>query len=560
MLQEMYINNFVLIDELRLLFAEGLNILSGETGAGKSIIIDALGLIMGERIKGDFIRDEHKKAVAEAVFDIAHNPEVRSFLMENNLLDEDEETIIISRDVSPTGRNSARVNGRNVTAGLLKNLAPLLLDMHLQHEQQGILRPDNYLSYVDSFAPESRSELEKLGKVFLELKVKKQELAAIEANEQERLQKIDYLNFQIKEIEQAAMHPGEEEELLLTRNRIRNAQSLMEGTQKMLDLLYSRDYGESASDLISAALDISRSLKDDYFNGISSQLEDLYYALQDASRSLSSFRDTLDFEPGLLEETEERLYLINRLKTKYGQDIAGILKYLEQVRQDLSSLKNSQEIRDELQNRLSCLEKEYLGLAAGLTEIRTRGAARLQAKVNLELEQLNMPEVKFAVELTRREVASATGLNRVEFMFSPNPGEEMRPLSKIASGGEISRFVLALKKALAEAYNVPTLIFDEIDVGVGGTALNAMARKLYELSRHHQVILVTHAAQVAGYADQHYRIEKKVVDQKTYTTVKELFDEERIQEIARMMDGENYSFLSLEHAREILQSSKQPAE
>ncbi|MEN6328457.1 MAG: DNA repair protein RecN [Syntrophomonas sp.] len=559
MLQEMYINNFVLIDELRLLFAEGLNVLSGETGAGKSIIIDALGLIMGERIKGDFIRDEQKKAVAEAVFDIALNPEVRSFLMENNLLEEDEDSIIISRDVSPNGRNSARINGRNVTAGLLKNLAPLLLDMHLQHEQQGILRPDNYLSYVDSFAPESRPELEKLGKVFLELKAKKQELAAMETNEQERLQRIDYLSFQIKEIDQAALEPGEEEELLLTRKRISNAQNLMEGTQKMLDLLHSRDYGESASDLISAALDTSRSLKDDYFDGISSQLEDLYYTLQDASSSLSSFRESLDFEPGILEETEERLHLIKRLKTKYGKDIEGILEFLEHSRQELTVLQNSQEIRDELQKNLSLLEKEYLHLAAGLTEFRTKGAACLQAKVNLELAQLSMPEVKFAVELTSREAASATGLDRVEFMFSPNPGEAMRPISKIASGGEISRFVLALKKALAEVYNVPTLIFDEIDVGVGGTALNAMARKLYELSRHHQVILVTHAAQVAGYADQHYRIEKKVVDQKTFTTIKELIDEERIQEIARMMDGENYSALSLEHAREILQFSKPPA-
>ncbi len=558
MLQEMYINNFVLIDELRLLFAGGLNVLSGETGAGKSIIIDALGLIMGERIKGDFIRDEQKKAVAEAVFDIALNPEVRSFLMENNLLEEDENSIIISRDVSPNGRNTARINGRNVTAGLLKNLAPLLLDMHLQHEQQGILRPDNYLSYVDSFVPESRPELEKLGKVFLELKAKKQELAAIEANEQERLQKIDYLSFQIKEIEQAALQSGEEEELLLTRKRIRNAQSLMEGTRKMLDLLYSRDYGESATDLISAALDTSRILKDDYFDAISSQLEDLYYTLQDVSSSLSSFRESLDFEPGILEETEERLHLINRLKTKYGKDIEGILEFLELAHQDLTVLQNNREIRDELQKNLNLLEKEYLHLSAALTKHRTHGAARLQAKVNHELEQLNMPEVKFAVELTGRE-ASATGLDRVEFMFSPNPGEEMRPLSKIASGGEISRFVLALKKALAEVYNVPTLIFDEIDVGVGGTALNAMARKLYELSRNHQVILVTHAAQVAGYADQHYRIEKKVVDQKTYTTIKELIDEERIQEIARMMDGENYSALSLEHAREILQSSKTSA-
>lgn len=556
MLQEMYINNFVLIDELRLLFAGGLNVLSGETGAGKSIIIDALGLIMGERIKGDFIRDEQKKAVAEAVFDIALNPEVRSFLMENNLLEEDENSIIISRDVSPNGRNTARINGRNVTAGLLKNLAPLLLDMHLQHEQQGILRPDSYLSYVDSFVPESRPELEKLGKVFLELKAKKQELAEIEVNEQERLQKIDYLSFQIKEIEQAALQSGEEEELLLTRKRIRNAQSLMEGTRKMLDLLYSRDYGENATDLISAALDTSRILKDDYFDSISSQLEDLYYTLQDVSNSLSSFRESLDFEPGILEETEERLHLINRLKTKYGKDIEGILEFLELAHQELTVLQNSREIRDELQKNLSLLEKEYLHLAAALTKHRTHGAVRLQAKVNLELEQLNMPEVKFAVELTGRDTASAAGLDRVEFMFSPNPGEEMRPLSKIASGGEISRFVLVLKKALAEVYNVPTLIFDEIDVGVGGTALNAMARKLYELSRNHQVILVTHAAQVAGYADQHFCIEKEVIDQKTYTKVKELSDNEKIQEIARMMDGENYSPLSLEHAREILKSSR----
>ncbi|MDD2620007.1 MAG: DNA repair protein RecN [Syntrophomonadaceae bacterium] len=556
MLQEMYINNFVLIDELRLLFAEGLNVLSGETGAGKSIIIDALGLIMGERIKGDFIRDEQKKAVAEAVFDLSANPDARSFLMDNNLLEEDEDSIIISRDVSPNGRNSARINGRNVTAGMLKNLAPLLLDMHLQHDQQGILRPDMYLDFVDNFAPGTSDVLANMIKVYTAMKTKKQELKEIEANEQERMKKIDYLCFQIKEIEQAALQPGEEEELLLIRKRIRNAQSLMEGTQKLLHLLYSREYGESANDLISAALETSRSLKDDYFSDITPRLEEIYYALQDMSGDLSSFRDSLDFEAGVLEETEERLHMINRLKTKYAQNIAGILQVLDISRNELGVLQNHQDIKEQLEKSIDELDREYLLLAGSLTEFRKQGAASLEEKVHSELEQLNMPHVKFVVVLQKRETPGVRGLDRVEFMFSPNPGEELRPLSKIASGGEISRFVLALKKALAEVYNVPTLIFDEIDVGVGGTALNAMARKLYEISRNHQVILVTHSAQVAGYADQHYLIEKKMSEDKTHTTVKELTDNERIREIARMMAGENYSALSLEHAREILESSR----
>ncbi|MEN6348408.1 MAG: DNA repair protein RecN [Syntrophomonas sp.] len=556
MLQEIYINNFVLIDELRLVFDEGLNVLSGETGAGKSIIIDALGLIMGERAKGDLIRDIKRKAVAEAVFYIGTCDEARSFLMDNDLLEDDEETIIISREISPTGRNSARINGRNVPAGLLKTLSGYLLDMHLQHEHLGLLRPDMYREYVDSFAPQSHSEIEKVKQVFDDLKKNKVLLEELEQNEQNRLQKLDFLNFQIKEIEQANLQPGEEEELQALKNRINNSKKLVEGSARMVELLYSREDGDSAYDLVSASLDTAVDLQDEFFEPLQASLQEISYALQDISTQLSSFRDGLDFEPGILEETEERLHEINRLKVKYGNNIQEIIQFLIEIRQERDLLEGSQAKKEQLQELIEVLQGDYFTLAAHLSEMRKRAALVLQANVNQELTQLNMPDLRFEVVVEARNYPDASGMDRVEFLFSPNPGEELRPLSRIASGGEISRFVLALKKALAEVYKVPTLIFDEIDVGVGGTALSAMAAKLYEFSRTHQVILVTHAPQVASYADQHYLIEKKFVEDKTITVVKELTENERIAEIARMLAGENYSPLSLEHAREMRKNSK----
>jgi DNA repair protein RecN (Recombination protein N) len=556
MLQEIYISNFVLIDELRIEFSDGLNVLSGETGAGKSIIIDALGLIMGERVRNDWIRDTSRKAIAEAVFLLPPGNEGLLFLIDNGLLEEGEDQLIISREISPSGRSSARINGRNVTAGALKELATLLLDMHLQHEHLSILKPEKYLDYLDSFAEGSAQLLLEVGSIYKQLKERQEELRTIEHNHKDRLQQMEFLAYQINEIESAGLQEGEEEELNLLKTRIKNAVSLLEGANLIQNYLYSGESGRNAHDLIASSLDIVNNLQsEEFYAGLCRELEEIHYTLEDMVQRLDKFRLGLDFQPQQLEEVEDRLYLISRLKTKYGDSIQKILDYLEEARVKLNKLNRQQESKEELTALIEDLQEDYLSRAAELSVIRVRVAQLLQDRVNNELLELNMPQVKFEVCLEPKEVPSSNGMDKVDFLFSPNPGEPLRPLSRIASGGELSRFVLALKTVLAEVYQVPTLIFDEIDVGVGGSALTAMAQKISQLATSHQVILVTHSAQVASFAHTHYLIEKQVENNHTFTRVRELNDEKRVKEIARMLAGDN-SPLTLEHARAMLNSKE----
>lgn len=557
MLQEIYISNFVLIDELRIEFHAGLNVLSGETGAGKSIIIDALGLIMGERVKNDWIRDNSRKAIAEAVFILPPGSEALLFLMDNTLIEEDEDTLIISREISPSGRSAARINGRNVTAGVLKELAALLLDMHLQHEHLSILKSEKYMDYLDSFADDAEELLAEVETIFKQLRDKQDELKAIELGQQDKLERMELLDYQIKELEGANLREGEEEELDSLQTRIKNAARLLEGTDRVLNLLYSNDAGRNAYDLISSARDTINNLKsEEFFAELGITLDEIYYSLQDIALKLASFRETLDFQPKQLEELEDRLYQISRLKKKYGNSISDVLNFLVTARSEFEKLGRQQESREELQGYIMELQRAYQLKAIELSKVRAQVAKIMEDRVHDELIQLNMPHVRFVVSLQTREVPGPKGMDQIDFLFSPNPGEPPGSLARIASGGELSRFVLALKTVLARVYKVPTMIFDEIDVGVGGSALTAMARKLSQMATSHQVILVTHSAQVASFADAHYLVQKQVENETTFTLVKVLDEKGREQEIARMLSGDNFSPLTLEHAREMLNQAR----
>lgn len=550
MLQEIYISNFVLIDELRLEFSGGLNVLSGETGAGKSIIIDAMGLVIGERVRSDFIKDSSRRAVVEAVFDITQNAALRLFLQELELL-EDDEHLILHRQISPGGRNSSRVNGRNVNASVLKNLAGLLIDMHLQHKHLSVIRPEFYLGYVDSFSPESQDLLPRVQEKYEEIKNKNLELKQLSIDELNKKQRVDFLLYQINEIEQARLNPEEERELISLSRRIKNSHKLLRGSQRLIDLLYEGSENKNAYDLISMAVDTCAELhEEEIFKELMEELRELYFSLKERAVEISSYRDALDFEPGLQEQVEDRLYTINKLKSKYGGTIEEILEYLSQAKEEKLVLDRSEETRTGLGQKIEALKQEYNILAAKLSENRSQGADKLQELVKKELYELNMRHIQFEIDIERTNPGAA-GIDKVDFLFSANPGEDLRPISRIASGGEISRFVLALKKALTSVYAVPTLIFDEIDIGVGGTSLTAMALKLRELADNHQVILVTHSPQVACYAKHHFLIEKKVTDNRTTTEVRTLNNEEKVKEIARMLGGNNYSEITLEHAREM---------
>lgn len=557
MLLEMYISNFVLIKEQRMDFAAGLNVLTGETGAGKSIIIDALGLLLGERIKNDYIRDANKKAVVEAVFDLHANQEARTLLLEQDLLEADDSNIIISRGILPNGRNTARINGRNVNVNTLKVLGITLVDMQLQNDRYDFLNSSRYLTYVDGFAEQTTDLLERVAELYSRSQKLQKQLQDLESGQQLRTQKLDFLDFQIKEIEDSKLQEGEEEELKELRERIRNARSFLDGSNKMMELLYSCEQAASAYDMISSALDIAMDHKEDrFFTDLLEPLENMSYTLQDLSRQLSSFSDTLEFEPGLLETVEDRLYLIAKIKKKYGASIPEILEFLASARSEYEVLEHSDERLEEMHKELLSIQEEYMRLATELTGQRQKAALFLEERVRQQLAGLNMPHIRFQIDIRKKNQPGPKGMDEIEFLFSPNPGEEMRAISKIASGGEVSRFILALKIALAEVYRVPTLIFDEIDTGIGGTALSSMAQKIAELAVDHQVILVTHSPQLASFARQHLFIDKYVEGDRTYTSIKPLAEEERIKELARMLDGENYSELTLQHAREMLESRK----
>jgi DNA repair protein RecN (Recombination protein N) len=554
MLLEIYINNFILIDEMRIEFGPGLNILTGETGAGKSIIIDALSLIMGERIKTDFVRDTSRKAVAEAVFGI--DGDARCFLLQNELIENEDDNIIISREILPSGRSSARINGRNVPLGVLKNLSSYLLDMHLQHDNQNIFKPENYLDYVDSMAGTSE-ELQELKQYFTDWQECQRKLDELQHDAKNRQRKLEMVEFQIKEIEKARLQKGEEEELVKLREKMQNSARLLEASVKILNLLYDGEDSQCANDLVAEAMDTARNLESyDVFAHMVAPLEQIYYSLQDMAASLSSYRDSLDFEPGLQDQVEERLFEINRLKTKYGFGVGQILEMLNTLKTERDNLDSSEEKQDRLLHDLELGSSRYLQAAQVLSGLRKQAAAHLEEIVYQELTQLNMPQVKFAVSINPALRPGPTGMDDVEFLFSPNPGEPLLPVAQIASGGEISRFVLALKTALAAVYQIDTLIFDEIDVGLGGSALNTTARKLSEIAGHHQVIAITHSPRVASYADYHFLIEKHIHNNRTTTAVTRLEDDERAPELARMLGGDHYTPLTLQHAQEMLTEAR----
>ncbi|MEN6389310.1 MAG: DNA repair protein RecN [Syntrophomonas sp.] len=560
MLQEIYIKNFVLIEELRLEFCSGFNVLTGETGAGKSIIIDALGLVMGDRISSDLVRNPAQRAIAEAVFSLDEDQTSRRYLLEASLIDETDDSVIITREISPQGRSTARINGKNVSVSALRELAARLLDLHLQHDHLTLLRPEMYTSYIDSFIEQGPPLLQNLGqafKIWTDLKDRLQDLCS---EEQNRLQMLDFLSYQIKEIEQADLKLGEEEEHRALSERIRNSGKLADGASQMLMMLREGEQQASALDQIASALDVVHNLgQDPFFASLLSPMEEAYYTIQDLAIRLDSFRESLDFEPGLLDVLEERLHRIERLKARYGKDIQEVLTYLAKSREEYERLENSQGEKQNIEQELLKAQGEYEHWAGLMSSARREAAAVLQEQVNRELKELNLPHTQFQVRNGRQPKPTAVGWDQFEFMFCANPGEEMRPLARVASGGELSRVVLALKKALAAVYNLPTLIFDEIDVGVGGTSLAAMARKLGELAERHQVILVTHSPQVAAYARRHFLIEKQQEQNFTLVQVQILDREGRIRELARMLGGENYSDLTLQHAREMLTATESQA-
>ncbi len=567
MLSELRIDDFAIIDQLRLTFSRGLVIFTGETGAGKSIIIDAVDLLMGGRADPTFVRAGAEAARVEGTFalDAELRPVIQALLAREELLDDDwSGEISISREIRREGRSTSRINGRMVNLALMKEIGQVLVDVHGQSEHLSLLRTREHLFLLDRFG-ELEPQREAVSGVVRELNAVRRELAELRRSEREMERRMDMLDFQIKEIGAARLKPGEDKALLDERTRLANAEKLAALTEEACQALSSgAEDAPSAADLLGEAaralnslakIDPSRTEQRDLAVALSEQFKDL-------ARELEDYREQIEFNPKRLDLVEERLELIKTLKRKYGASLEDVIAYGAQAQQERDGLTHSGERLAELGAREDKLLKRIGQLGAALSSARRAAGERLGRAIEAELADLRMDRAQFGVEVRgepdpggayvdgQRLAFDSTGIDRIEFLVAPNPGEGLKPLAKIASGGETSRLMLALKGVLARADHTPTLIFDEIDQGIGGRVGSIVGEKLWSLSQRHQVLCITHLPQLAGFGDQHLRVEKRISGDRTVTDVQPLSAAERVTEMAQMLGGAGEK--TVESAEEIL--------
>ncbi len=571
MLSELRIENFAIISQLELSFHPSLNIFTGETGAGKSIIIDAVEAILGSRADMTMIRSGADRAVVEASFILSEETSqpIRQILEREALLDE-AGLLTLGREIRTNGRSYARVNGRNVNISLLGELSEHLVDVHGQSEHLSLLHVNHHLGLLDSYA-HVESELGEYKQAFNQLKVVRSQLSDLREAEKDASRQVDILNYQINEIETAHLKAGEEEELRVERSRLANAEGIASSTQEAIQLLdESSADSPSITDLLgqvtSALTNLGR--LDSTQEKLGERSQAALDELTDLAGTLHDYLETIEFNPKRLDQVEDRLNLIQILKRKYGEDILSVLQYAEKARQQHDSITHASERIAELEGQENQLLVKLGELGEILSERRHAAAGSLEETLETELEKLSMAGANFKVDFSERQVDDGvilkdgrrlafdqTGLEEVEFLVAPNPGEGLKPLVKIASGGETSRLMLAIKNVLAQADRIPTLIFDEIDQGIGGRVGLVVGRKLWELGRQHQVLCVTHLPQLAAFGEQHWKVLKQVKQGRTETLVESLEGEDRLVELAQMM-GE-VSEGTRQSAQELLQSVDQ---
>ncbi|MGC9001879.1 MAG: DNA repair protein RecN [Dictyoglomus sp.] len=561
MLLALRVKDFAIIDEITLDFHDGLNVITGETGAGKSLLVDALAFLLGERASTDIIRSGSNRSVVEAMFTM--NEEVERLLDEWEIPKEKDGTLLVSRELNKSGRSKCRVNGELVTVGMLERLLSNIVEIHGQHEHQKILHRDFQLEVFDRLGGEELlDQKNKVKELFLKLRNLYSERDEIYGKEKERQQRIDLLSFQIEEIEKANLRIGEEEELLEERQKLQNYEKVRVGIEEAIKFLYENPEGMSAFEQLGEGLDIIRSLSsmDENVGNIVSLLENAKVYLGEAVDNLIRYKDSMSFEPSTIEEIEERLYRISQLKRKYGKNIEEILNYKEKAKEELDMLSNMEARLENIEAEISAVEEKLLYESEKLSEMRRNMVEDFVKRVEEELSELGMEHAKFAVEFM--EPSSGLNINGVkisekgreviEFMLSSNPGELFKPLRHVASGGELSRVMLALKTILNEVDNTPVLVFDEIDAGIGGETAYLLAQKLWNISKKRQIFCVTHLPQIAAWADYHFHVEKKVVNDQTRIRVSMLEDKSRIIELSRMLGGSIVSDVSQQHAKELL--------
>jgi DNA repair protein RecN (Recombination protein N) len=553
MLIELRIRDYAVIDELSLSLESGLNVLSGETGAGKSIIVGALSLLVGDRASSQVVREGADRSVIEAVFDIGRSDRIQEKLVEGGFSFE-EDLLILRREVAAEGRNRAWVNGSPATASTVGSLGEMLVDIHGQHDHQSLLRASRQREILDVYgratglAEEVTDRYRNTVALQKALQEKRTRIRELEA-------RADFLRFQLQEIEAGDLSPGEEEALEGEARRLEHAQELASGARGLQESLYGEE--GSVSDRVAELQSLLDRLArlDPSLSEASSTLGEAFHLLAEAGQRMGSYAAGIESDPGRLEEIRERQDLIFKLKRKYGPELEDVLATGDRVKAELEELAEAPgDLRQE-EEELERSTSEFLAKAQELTDRRTKAADRLQRAVQAVLPELGLPKAEFDVQLSPLDEPGAAGAERIDFLTSLNPGFTAGPLRQIASGGELSRIMLALKAVLAEADSVPTLVFDEIDSGVGGEVALRVADKLKEVARHHQVFVITHLPQLASRAHHQLSVEKDDLEGLASTRVRELTGEDRIAEVARMLGGDPDSAASREHARELLRSA-----
>jgi DNA repair protein RecN (Recombination protein N) len=544
MLRFLRIRNFALIDQLELNFREGFNLLSGETGAGKSIIVDALSLLAGAKASPEMVRSGESRAVIEAIFETDLRNEI-----ERLGLDAEESELIIRREISSDERNRVFINNQPSTVSALRDLAPFLMDIHGQHEQQTLLDHSSQLILIDAYA-DLTSAAAKVRDLYVSVEQASAELAALAQDHARKLERLDLLAFQHDEIQKAEPKPGETEHVREKLNVLSNAGKLLEAAARGYDALY-----ESETSVLSTLAQIQRAVRDAAqhdvrLQAIAEQTEAARISIQDIAYALRDYADHIDANPQELERLQTRLAELERLHRKYGSDL---LEHLQKVRREMDSIGLTEAKKEELQVKISSLRQEYDSAAITLSRKRRAASKKLESAVQSELRSLAMPHAKFTIAWNDVQ-PRASGIDRPELLISANPGEEPWPLEKIASGGELSRVMLALRTVLAIDRRQKTLVFDEVDAGIGGKAAETVGQKLKELSSGYQIFCVTHLAQIAAFAEHQYRIEKQVLDGRSVTRVDALEGEERIEELVRMMSGSRVTDAARQHVKELLKA------
>ena len=549
MLKTLYIENIAVIEKTSIDFDGGLNVLTGETGAGKSIIIDAINAIMGQRTSKEIIRTGESTAFVSAVFEDV-NPSVCAKLEELGFEAEDGE-LMLQRTLSQSGKSSCKINGRPATVSMLRALAANLINIHGQHESYELFSPETHLGYIDSYGG-CEQEIEAYRKKYHAYKILQKKLNEANSDESERLREIDLLQFQSQELFDADVQPGEEEQLDAERGALLNFEKIFSLLSKAKRALEGEDAdgGAESVDIAATAVQNAAAYNSDY-EELGNSLTDLYYNLRDCAERIGDALDDLESDPQRLEEIEERLDLLNRLTRKYNCTADELPALAEQMQARLEELLNYDRNRDELIAACDKAKEEALSLAKALSQKRRAVAKEFAAKVREEMRFLNMPNVELIPQFATTDL-SDDGIDKAELLISANPGETPRPVAKIASGGELSRMMLAIKTVLAATDDVDTLIFDEVDTGISGSAAEKVGLKLKEVADDCQVLCVTHQAQIAALADHHYLIDKRVEQGRTFTVVTPLDRDARVKELARIIGGVNITAAALSHAEDML--------